>query len=163
MGERVYQKLGFRRTTTYQGYQSETDTNYNMCRNVRPLIQSDLENVLKVDKEINGEDREHFLINNYKSGFGYFDNMGELIGLYLPDFGRGLVLAKNQDAGVELLKIKHSEKGRTSYIPIENKAAIDFFINRNFNRLENFSRMSLSNDSKWNPKYIYSYGSGYSG
>ena len=163
MGERIYQDLGFKKTTTYLGYQSETDINHSMHGNIRQLIESDLESILTLDQEINAEDREHFLVNNYELGFGYFDNKGELIGFYLPYFGRGLVLAKNPEAGIELLKIKHSESGRISYIPIENKAGIDFFTNSNFKRLENFSRMILNKESKWKPKYIYSYGSGYSG
>ena len=163
MGEGVYQKLGFRRTATYQGYQSKSNTHHKMNENIRQLQESNIQSLLVLDQEINGEDRSHFLLNNYESGLGYFDKNGELIGVYLPDFGRGLVLAKNEDAGIELLKIKHSEKDKVSYIPVENKVANDFLKSNNTQQLENFSRMILGKENNWNPKYIYSFGSGYSG
>lgn len=163
MGERVYQKLGFRRTNIYQGYQSKADRNHNMNENVRKLQESDIQSLLELDREINGEDRKCFLVNSYASGFGYFEKKGELTGFYLPDFGRGLVLARTQDAGLELLKIKHSEKGRISYIPVENKVAINFFKSNEIEQLENFSRMVLGKQNTWTPEYVYSYGSGYTG
>mgnify|MGYP003633636072 CR=1 FL=1 len=116
-----------------------------------------------LDNLANGENRTHLIDKYYKTGFGYFNSDNDLLGFYLPDFGRGLVLSNDTKAGVELLKLKHSKKEIRTLLPIDNNAGIDFFKTSGLKKGYKCSRMILGKQNKWNPKYIYSYGSGYCG
>lgn len=163
LGEPVYQKMGFKKITEYLCYDSDQDYALNYPNSIRGLEHSDLDNLYQLDMDANGENRAHLIVKWYKTGFGYFNNEKELLGFYLPDFGRGLVVSKDKKVGVELLKLKHSKKGRRTLLPIDNQVGIDFFENNGFKKGDKCSKMILGKENKWNPKYIYSYGSGYCG
>jgi GNAT superfamily N-acetyltransferase len=163
LGEPVYQKVGFRKFTDYQSFETETDYDLNSTNSIRGLEHSDLKNIYELDREANGENRTHFIDKYYETGLGYFNDENELLGVYLPDFGRGLVLARDEQAGIELLKLKHSKKGKRTLLPIDNLAGIDFFEKMGLKKGDKCSRMILGKENKWKPEYIYSYGSGYCG
>ncbi|MFT7120262.1 MAG: GNAT superfamily N-acetyltransferase [Neolewinella sp.] len=163
LGGPVYQKLGFRKVTDYQCFDSETGYNFDYPKRIRDLKQSDLNSLYELDKYANGEDRAHLIGKFYETGLGYFDDENKLLGVYLPDFGRGLVLARNKKVGTELLKLKHSQQGRRTQLPVENQAGIDFLEKVGLKKGPKTSRMMLGKDSDWKPECIYSYGSGYCG
>ena len=163
LGEPVYEKLGFKKQTEYRSF--DTVTKYSVSRSspMRKLEDSDLENLFKLDKEINGENREHFIEKYYKTGLGYFNANKELLGFFLPDFGRGLVLAKDKKVGIELIKFKHAKKGQKTLLPVENEEGVRFFENNGFKKGEKCSRMIFGKENSWSPEFIYSYGGGYCG
>ncbi|MBL4704949.1 MAG: GNAT family N-acetyltransferase, partial [Flavobacteriales bacterium] len=107
--------------------------------------------------------RTHLIDKYFSTGVGYFNIENELVGFYLPDFGRGLVLSKDKKAGIELLKLKHSKKGQRTLVPIDNEDGVKFFENNGFKKADKSSKMILGKENKWIPSYIYSYGSGYCG
>ena len=127
------------------------------------LKDFDLENVCKLDEDANGENRTHLIGKFFENGFGYFNSDNELLGFFLPQFGRGLVVSRSEQAGVELLKLKHSKKGRRTMLPVENLHGISFLENNGLKKGDKCSRMVLGKENNWNPNYIYSYGSGYCG
>lgn len=163
LGESVYKKVGFKKISEYKCFDIKLDAPTTTSESIRNLLPSDLEDVYSLDNEVNGEDRRHLLDKYYKTGLGYFDTGNKLLGIYLPDFAQGLILAKSDMVGLEFLKIKHSKIGQRTLIPIENKAGVGF--------LESFgdrvgtaaSRMILGAENNWKPKFIYSYGGGYCG
>ena len=163
LGKPVYQKLGFREVTEYLCFDSVADTKYTVPNAVRELTNSDLESVYKLDREANGENRKHLIDKFYNHGLGYFSDNDELLGCFLPNFGRGLILSRHSQAGIELLRIKHSKKGKRTLLPVENQNAIDALIMSGFKRGNKCSKMILGKENTWNPEYIYSYGSGYCG
>jgi len=163
LGEPVYQKIGFNIITEYQCFDTEKDYDYDYSDSIRGLKTSDLDSLYKLDCKANGENREHLIIKYYDSGFGYFTPDNEMIGFYLPDFGRGLVLSKDKKAGIELLKLKHSKKGKGTLLPIDNKDGMNFLEKSGLKKGDKCSRMILGKENKWIPTYIYSYGSGYCG
>ena len=163
LGEKVYQKIGFKKISDYLRFESQVDFDYTQTNAIRPLKPSDLENTYKLDQEVNDENRQHIIDKYYKTGLGYFTENKELLGFYLPDFSRGLVLAWNKEVGIELLKLKHSKKGKRTMVPIENIDAINFFKSNGFKEGNKCSRMILGKENNWNPEFIYSYGSGYCG
>ncbi len=163
LGESIYKKFGFRKLTEYQSFYSELDNDFNFTNSVRKLELSDLESVYKLDLETNSEDRTHLIDKFYNHGFGYFNDDNELLGFYLPEFGRGLVLSKDKQAGIELIKLKHSTKGKRTLLPIENQNGIQLLEKMGLNKGEKSSRMILGKENKWMPNNIYSYGSGYCG
>jgi len=163
LGEAVYKKIGFRKITEYLCFDSEVDLDFNYTKSIRELKNSDLESIYKLDSDANGENRTHLIDKFYRNGFGYFNNDNELLGFFLPDFGRGLVLSRDNQAGIELLKLKHSKKGKRTLLPIDNQNGINLLERNGLRKGEKCSKMILGKENKWNPKYIYSYGSGYCG
>jgi GNAT superfamily N-acetyltransferase len=163
LGEPIYKKHGFKKMTEYHCFNSVTDSHYVFSDSIRALTKSDLESVYKLDNEANGEDRVHLIDKYYGNGLGYFNNDNELLGFYLPDFTRGLVVARDPQAGIELLKLKHSKKGKRTMLPIENHNGVNWLVKQSFQKGDSSSRMILGNENNWNPKYIYSYGSGFCG
>lgn len=165
LGEPVYQKIGFKKVTEYQCFDTEIENNSttHYTKSIRKLGHSDLKNIHKLDKDANDENRTHLIDKYYETGLGYFNNENELLGFYLPDFGRGLVLSRDEQAGIELLKLKHSKKGERTLLPVDNQKGIDYFEKNGFKKGHKCSRMILGKENKWKPKYIYSHGSGYCG
>lgn len=163
LGEAVYRKVGFRKLTEYQCFDSVAGVNYISTGSIRELGKSDLKNVYQLDQEANGENRTHLIDKFYQNGLGYFNNGNELLGFFLPNFGRGLVLARDEIAGNELLKLKHSKNGTRTLLPIENQCGIKLLEKIGLGKGDKCSRMILGKENKWNPQYIYSYGSGYCG
>lgn len=163
LGEAVYKKIGFSKMTEYQCFDSVVDVDYTFTSSIRGLEKSDLKSVYKLDQDVNGEDRTHLIDKFYENGFGYFNSDNELLGFFLPGFGRGLVLSRDERAGIELLKLKHSKKGKRTLLPIENQNGINLLENKGLKKGAKSSRMILGKENKWNPKHIYSYGSGYCG
>ncbi|WP_299801312.1 GNAT family N-acetyltransferase [uncultured Maribacter sp.] len=163
LGESVYKKLGFKKLTEYQSFDSTVDNDFNLSDSIQKLELSDLKNVYKLDLETNMEDRAHLIDKFYNNGFGFFNDDNQLLGFYLPEFGRGLVISKNKQAGIELLKLKHSKKGKRTLLPIENQSGIQLLEEMGLNEGEKSARMVLGEVNKWVPNNIYSYGSGYCG
>jgi GNAT superfamily N-acetyltransferase len=163
LGEAVYQKIGFRTMTEYHCFDSVVDLDYNYTNSIRVLKDSDLKSVYELDRNANGENRTHLIDKYYVNGLGYFNTDNELLGFFLPDFLRGLILSRDTQAGKELLKLKHSKKGNRTMLPIENQAGISFLIENGLKKGEKCSRMILGKENNWQPKYIYSYGSGFCG
>jgi len=163
LGEIVYKKVGFRKISEYQCFDSKVDKDFNYSNSFRELKNSDLESIYKLDSEANGENRTHLIDKFFRNGFGFFNNDNKLLGFFLPDFGQGLVLSRDNQAGIELLRLKHSKKGKRTLLPIENQDGINFLERIGLRKGEKSSRMILGKENKWNPKYIYSYGGGYCG
>ncbi|MCB0643150.1 MAG: GNAT family N-acetyltransferase [Phaeodactylibacter sp.] len=163
LGEPVYQKIGFRKLTEYASFESEQDLDLQISPAIRQLQSSDLPGVYQLDQLTNGENRAHLLDRFCNTGFGYFSDQDELLGFYLPEFGRGLVLAQDQQAGLELLKLKHSQKGKRTLLPIENQSGIELLSTLPLKKGARCSRMVLGRANAWQPSFIYSYGSGYCG
>lgn len=163
LGEPIYRKIGFKKLTEYQSFDSEEGIDYSPVPSIRKLEQADLESVYRLDRYVNAENRSHLIDKYYKNGFGYFNRNKELLGFYLPEFGRGLVLSQDEEAGIELLKLKHTQKGKRTLTPIENQAGITLLENSGLKKGDKSSKMVLGKENKWIPENIYSYGSGYCG
>jgi len=163
LGEPLYRKLGFMKITEYRSFETKNDYIHLVPGAIHKLTYSDLENLIKLDEEANGEKRAHLIKRYYDTGLGYFSEDNEMLGFYLPDFGRGLVLAKDTKAGIELLTLKHSKMGQRTYLPVDNTDGIDFFENNRFKQGSSSTRMILGKGISWHPSFIFSYGGGYCG
>ncbi len=163
LGEPVYKKLGFESMTQYLCFDTERSYTYQAEDSIRKILDSDLEALSCLDQKVNNEDRSHLIRKFYKTGFASFNEENELLGFYLPDFARGLVLAVNEEVGIALLKLKHAEKGRRSLIPVENEAGIRFFKNNGFKEGQPCARMFYGKKNQWQPNMVFSYGGGYCG
>ena len=163
LGEPVYLKIGFKKITYYRSFETIEDVAYQLPNAIRALKATDFASVCELDQEVNDENRAHLIKKYYSTGMGYFDNDNELLGFFLPDFGRGLVLAKDKTIGIELLKLKHAKKGRRTFLSVDNKTGMAFFENNEFKEGYGCYRMVLGENNKWDAQGMYSYGSGFCG
>lgn len=120
LGKPVYKKIGFRTITNYRCFDVNLLQETVQSDAIRKLTAADLKKVAVLDQQANGENRNHLIYKFSKNGLGYFAQDQSLLGCYLPSFGRGMVLAKSELVGIELLKIKHGKNNQRTLLPIEN-------------------------------------------
>lgn len=163
LGLPVYEKLGFRKICVYPSYETVEPYKIETNPHVRNLTENDKSVVYAMDLEINGEDRKHLIDIFFENSIGYFSDNNELLGFYLPSFGRGLVLSKSNLAGVKLLEIKHAIKGKRTLLPDFNVEAINTLKELGLQQGYSCYKMYLGTPNDWLPEFIFSYGSGYCG
>lgn len=162
LGEPVYKKLGFKTETEYIFFKglnnSSLENNY-----ILPIEETDYEAIFNLDFEITKENRILLLKKFLSTGMLYKNNNGEITGFFLPGFGNGFIAAKNETAGLELLKRKHINVESSIVVPVENKAVINFLLENNFKEFLRSPRMFLGEKVIWKPECIYSRAAGYCG
>ena len=84
----------------------------------------------------------------------YRDN-GTVSGFYLPDLGEGLVIAENDQAGFELMRVRLSRSNKAT-VPAPNTAGIAFLEQLGFREVRRSTRMVLGAPYSWKPERIYS-------
>lgn len=164
LGEPVYRKLGFIRSSVYTVYKRENPIPIRHVSNVREIRREDIIQIKELDSEISGEERFHLIQRYLSTGLVYFPSMSDRIkGFYLPDFGGGLILATESDAGFELIKARLNLGKTNAIIPSTNLKAKFFLESEGFQETKSVPRMVLGKDINWNPSMIYNRGTGYSG
>jgi GNAT superfamily N-acetyltransferase len=162
LGEPIYQKLGFVKNSTYRFFRSDRLLKSPEDTHLVKFKKSDLSEILKMDRQILGDDRAYLITRCYQDGWIYKEN-NKIIGYYLPNMGRGPVVATDKDIGFLLLQLKHNEPNRRTAIPRENQTAIHFLLNNDFEYFNNCARMSIGEEIAWQPECIFSYSHGYCG
>jgi ribosomal protein S18 acetylase RimI-like enzyme len=161
-GKSVYESAGFKNILKYRYFTSENKTSYQIPKEIRKIDKADLEAVYKLDLQVTGENRHYLISRFYENGWVY-TGCSSISGFYLPDFGRGTIIASDRQAGLKLLELKHSMNHARSGVPVENIHAIRFFENNHFKENPSCTRMMRGRTIVWNPQNIYSYAHGYCG
>lgn len=155
MGEKVYEKLGFKKSSQYNFYKAKK-LEYSINKNIHPLTKSDLAYVLQIDLKVSGEHREHMLKHYMSDGIVFGENnSGQITGYYLPTLGDGIILATNQESGIELLKFKHSYKECPTVLPEANIAGNQFLKKNGFELHNQAYRMFFGGEVNWIPQFVY--------
>ena len=154
LGEPVYRKLGFQRETDYLFFKNEE---YKPLAEENPLIEDAdpacYNEILNFDKNASGEDRTGLLEPHLKSVKVYRSN-NKISGFYAPSLGEGLVVAKDEAAGIALLKLKLRALP-FSVVPSENEAAVNFLLEQGFKKFLKGSRMSMGERIDFNPRMLF--------
>jgi predicted N-acetyltransferase YhbS len=162
MGKPIYERLGFKTDIHYVFFKPNdtvcVDYN-NLC--IKNLEKRDLDKICELDFSVSGEDRSDLLTSNTLDGVKYEDD--DIKGFYLPNFGKGLIIANNNSAGIELLKLKICREKSPLCIPETNTKAISYLISKNYSQFSKIPRMFLGENVEWKPGYVFSRGSGYMG
>lgn len=162
LGMPVYKKLGFRTGMYYLAYEGGKIQDTASDHKIKRTVKSDLNEILVLDRKASGENRSRIIEKSYIPGFRYTDN-GNITGYYLPDFGRGLIIANNETAGMALLRFRYSENKEKIIIPEPNLPAKIFLEANGFTIKAKYPRMYLGYDAAWRPDMVYLRGSGYLG
>jgi hypothetical protein len=155
LGEPVYKKAGFRQVSVYKVFKKEKIVDDNkVVPEIVDLTELYIPQLLKLDAAISGEKRERLLLNYIETAKIYLKN-GLVRGFYLPSLGEGLILADNDEAGKELLKLKCTLSDMT-VLPEENETAVQLLPTLGFKEMRQVKRMILGDDIAWQPQYFYS-------
>ena len=131
MGEPLYRTLGFITDATYVFYKKESSGPARDISSVRELREEDVPSVRVLDRAVSGEDRIQLIDRFVSSGWVYTTKAG-LKGLYLPDFGGGLIIARTADAGIELMKLRLNRGKTTAVVPEANSLARQYLLSKDF-------------------------------
>ena len=158
-GYPVYKKLGFEVEADYVHLNKQLDSEpYPISKNIVPFREALADSLLKLDEEISGERREGILSDFFQSALVYL--VGEEVhGFYIPDWGDGPVIAKNNEAGLELMKLRIQEK-TSAVIPAANKSALAFLEKNGFGIYKMSRRMLLGQPKNWKPTRSFNWISG---
>jgi GNAT superfamily N-acetyltransferase len=168
MGESIYRRLGFEINVSYVFYKRESTVPLQHISNVREMRQEDFFNVKELDREATGEDRFPFIERFLSTGWIYTTGTsinvnGGITGFYLPELGGGLIIARNADAGLELMKVRFNRGKTTAVVPETNIVAREFLTSEGFREFRTSPRMILGKIVHWQPAMMYNRATGYCG
>ena len=162
MGYPLYLRHGFETQSEYVIYVTETSPqDLSDASQVKPAQQSHLDEMKILDAEGSGEMRYPLLKNYADDSFVYAPD-GQFLGYYIPGFGEGPIIAKTEQAGIELLKLKIRTCQRV-VAPAENAAAADFLLEQGYSVQKRIPRMIRGRSFTWRPEWNYSRIGGYAG
>ncbi len=162
IGQPVYKKLGFEHVSDYVFLERDKKKEWKLEN--EKIISFDLkylEQIVVLDRLAMGEDRSQILKHFTNDALLFVDQ--KLQGFYLPHLGDGLIIAKNHEAGFELLKNKWATKSELIILPKENNEIIEFAESQGFKPFRYAARMILGKPFDWNPQMIYNRVGGYLG
>jgi len=144
LGEPVYTKVGFITETEYLVHKNIVKKNWTVSGNIHPYEERHKSHITVFDRETSCEDRMMHLEEHLTSGFVYHheDNVE---GYYLPTLGEGLIIAKTETAGIELLKLYLQHNDRV-VVPKENLAVQKFLQEVGFGEVKAIKRMRLGKE-----------------
>ena len=159
-GEPLYKKFGF-----------ETVSNYIFLERKEPWIEREVSDriapyesrfysdIMRLDKEISGEEREPMLEKHIESSFVYLEG-GVVRGFYMPTLGEGLIFAETTASGLALMSMKYA-KSDIAVIPEDNEVGLAFLEQNGFGQTsKRRKRMILGKEIDWQSNKIYSRISG---
>jgi len=164
MGEGLYRKLGFTVSSSYVFYRCEQPKSLQPVEGIRPFQPPDFPLLAQVDYDVSGESRLTLIQRFFDNGW-VFDAGGQngVEGFYLPNFGSGLIAARNADAGTALLGFKINRGVQTIVLPEANMVGREFLTRCGYVETSRAPRMVLGEELDWRPELIYSRAAGYCG
>ena len=161
MGENLYKNLGFKKSILYNFYKGQ-QLRYHKNDNIRELKKADYSKIFELDLNVSGEYREHMIKHFITNGYVYEEKHSEkIIGYYLSNLGDGVVLALDDKVGIELLKLKHSQKKCITVLPENNIAGNKFLKEQGFELHNQAYRMVLGGEVDWKPQSVFCRIGGY--
>lgn len=149
LGEPVYKKLGFEKESEYIFYSGGMTDSYDNT-GIQAYHPDFLQKILELDHILSGENREKLILPHVTQSY-LITNNAELSGFYMPGLGEGLIAARNIEAGVALMKLKHRD-GTQAIVPEKNHPANSFLINHGFSEFRRGIRMWLGEYVQWRPE-----------
>lgn len=154
MGYPLYKKLGFDDVCNYVFYGRESIIeDYEISKNVRDYNEKFYDEILKLDLYVSGEDRTDLLIDHLQFVKLFIEN-GKLLGVYFPTLGEGPILAIDDFAAEELMKLRML-KNNIFKFPKDNLVASKFLGKFGFKKNFEMVRMVYGKKGEFKPNYLY--------
>jgi len=122
MGQPLYGQLGFHRSCDYLFYDLPTGIEDTYRDGVQRMEPADIPEILDLDREASGEDRQSLLSSSFKNALVHRGG-GSVRGYYLPNLGEGLVVARDAEAGQALMHSRMADTDTAPVLPDGNHAA----------------------------------------
>lgn len=153
-GEPVYKKIGFETETEYLFFKGiKPNRSWTTSKNIISFTDQFKTQIINLDQQVSGEFRLVQLEQHLMNGFVFQQN-NIIEGFYLPTFGEGLIIAKTNIAGLELMKLRLTAKENAAF-PIDNLSATEFMRQNKFEKFKIAKRMRLGMKRLWHPTGIY--------
>jgi ribosomal protein S18 acetylase RimI-like enzyme len=163
LGLPVYTKAGFVHDLNYLFFKRDGPIAPDFKKeNISRISPEDRDTIFALDLAVSGEDRRELLIHTMGTGYKY-TRQGSIDGYFLPDFGKGLIIAGSDEAGLELLKFKISGDQTSVVVPETNRVAIEFLEANGYVHFQTSPRLYLNRNVIWDARRVYLRGSGYLG
>jgi GNAT superfamily N-acetyltransferase len=156
LGVPVYEKAGFKMVGPYQFLKrTHAWISKQVSHQLKPARPDHYEQILKLDLEINGENRKR-LIEGHLNQSIVFEKEGLVEGYYFPKLGQGPIYAATAHAGLSLMALKYSAND-VAVIPADNDLAITFLLQNGFEKQDTTAvRMTYGRETIWQPEKIFS-------
>ncbi len=159
MGFPVYQKIGFELETSYAHLKSEENiSGLRLSDRIIPYHEKYLAEILQLDMNISCENRKESITENILTS-KLFVRSGIVEAVYFPTFGNGLIIADNDQAGIELVKYR-LENNYYAILPTDNIATIEFLKQCGLKQFRISRRMYIGKKRPWKADRIYNRISG---
>ncbi len=156
MGEKLYPKFGFRTVGYYNFYQGNFNVFHPKSPKIRSAMFKDLNPIIKLDKKMSGEDRSAILKLHIKNAYVYEDSFPRrILGFYMPTFGEGLIVAKNNDAGIHLFNLRLSTSPERIVVPQENNVVNEYILSLGYTSSATAPRMVWGKNVNWRPRMMF--------
>ncbi len=164
LGEPIYSKLGFKTCENYIFYKPDSAKQvYTICNTIRKSENRDLAEISKLNKLVDSEERTEFLKFYLNSTYVVLNSKKQIKGFYIKGLGSGLILAMDNEYGIDLLKMKLNETQGMVVVPESNIICNQFLTENNFEKHFIAPRMVFGKNYKWFPSMIFSRATGYCG
>jgi len=154
LGRPVYKKAGFADQDDYVFYEREaplvkcnTSADIAICREEHRAV------ILELDRALSGETRGCLLEPKLDGAYVHQSN-GKIDGYFIPNLGEGLVMAENDRAGLELLKLKLSCSNK-NVLPAGNGRGMAFMRESGFKETKRAKRMVRGQRFGWHPEKMF--------
>lgn len=154
LGEPVYKKCGFEVQEQYVFMEGGKLPDPEASLHITAFDKSFRQKLYELDRYVSGEHREK-LLDIHIDKTHLWVNDSELRGYYAPTLGDGLIVATDEGAGIELMRLRNSFHS-TFCLPVSNVNGIDFLTKHGFQEIRKASRMILGKSIAWKPAKIYS-------
>jgi len=161
-GGHLYRKLGFKTDLFYSCFRGRIEGEL-ISDKVKILKNQRIDEILEIDRYITNEDRSKFIEPFLTDVRVYISEKCKIEGFYVPALGEGPVIAKNLQAGLELLKLKHLVQEKKSTIPETNSMTIKFFEEKGCIEYNQIERMYFGEHLEWHSSLIFSRIGGFIG
>ena len=160
LGYPVYRKIGFELVSEYQHLVGPNNGSNSVANSscIKLYEQKYLGQILALDKIATGESREMKLVEEMAGAVLWVDK--EMVeAAYFPRLGKGLIIGRNTDAGIELMKHRmHTQQ--SAMFPVENEMAAHFLLENHWTESRRSRRMILGKKPDWKPGFIFNVISG---
>lgn len=154
LGRPIYQKIGFTDQEDYVFYEREAPlADQNILESISGFREEHRAGILELDRALSGEGRSWLLDKHFQNSYVHLCR-GQVDGYYLPGLGEGLVMADNERAGLDLLRLKLSRSNR-NVLPAGNRPGTVFMQESGFRETKRVTRMVWGQKFPWQPDKMF--------
>lgn len=156
MGRPLYEQLGFRLSCEYLAYGPHDAHDFSPSSRARPVQRADVPGILELDRQASGEGRQELMALHTDGGWVTADGDGsELRGFYLPAMDEGLVVARDEDAGLALMQTRLAIRDKSAVMPAGNGVANTYLQDRGLQVTRRLARMVRHGDDPLNQQMLF--------